>query len=383
MKYNTPYGDQVNTLKLVKQLGVHHVRDDQYPMNKLQGSIWTLFELEGIKIDVLLQKPTVQPATNAIAALETFHTSISSIESPNEFDGDNPDWIAQLKTYQEDLWNTTKALPDLAKIPVLGPTFKRDTSFQSVGDISSWLSGVAIHPYAGGGVPDRNLTRNISLTYHNAPPGTPIYVTEAGYHNALNADKGQPPVPEAVAGSYIPRLFLDFFAQGIARTFVYELYDEFPDDGLTNAERHFGLVRFDGSLKPAYIQLRNLLTYVADPLESKNMGQPPAWINNIQLSHGSVTDGSVRSLRLLRFDGSVDLVVWRNVQIWDYMKRELLPVKAGTVQIAVKNGSRVSLFQASTGIEAQELPSIGVEGDNNLFSVQLGADAVVLRCTRP
>ena len=47
-------------------------------------------------------------------------------------------------------------------------------------------------------------------------------VTEAGYTNGSSGG-GYPGTPQAQVGEQLPKLFLDHFRQGIARTFTYEL----------------------------------------------------------------------------------------------------------------------------------------------------------------
>ena len=92
----------------------------------------------------------------------------------------------------------------------------------------------------------------------SSPPlygGKPLIATETGYHTGgPNSDR---PVSEPVQAKYIARVVFENFNCRVVRSYLYELMDEGvdPDD----REAHFGLVRLDGSPKPAFIAVRNIL----------------------------------------------------------------------------------------------------------------------------
>ena len=88
-----------------------------------------------------------------------------------------------------------------------------------------------------------------------------MVVTETGYQNALSS--GSYAVTEATAADYTLRTLLDALRLGIPRTYLYELLDEQPESGLLDPEQHYGLVRADGTVKPAYTAVQNLLTDLA------------------------------------------------------------------------------------------------------------------------
>ena len=100
----------------------------------------------------------------------------------------------------------------------------------------------------------------------------PIVITESGYHNGLNDHSDQPGVSESAAAKYIPRLYLEDFANGIARTYLYEFLDESADSGLKSFQLHWGLIRADGSEKPAFIALKNLIGEVNDAAARTALG---------------------------------------------------------------------------------------------------------------
>jgi hypothetical protein len=135
----------------------------------------------------------------------------------------------------------------------------------------------------------------------------PVVASETGYHDALAAPGDHPPVPEDVAATYLPRLFLSAFRAGVRRTFAYELLDERPDPARTDAEAGFGLLREDLSPKPSYTALRNLIAALR-PAGPPSEASPPAV---------SVRGPAVERLLLDRGEGRFALVLWQSAPVWD------------------------------------------------------------------
>src|SRR5438445_221113 len=57
------------------------------------------------------------------------------------------------------------------------------------------------------------------------PTPRPVYMTETGYHNAVNGTGGNAGVDEAVQAKLINRQVFDAFNAGAVKTFLYELID--------------------------------------------------------------------------------------------------------------------------------------------------------------
>jgi hypothetical protein len=106
--------------------------------------------------------------------------------------------------------------------------------------------------------------RNFSTNQPN-PPFSTVYATEVGFHNFLPDVNG---VPEDISSRTIPRLFFFHFNKGIARTYLYELINDVsttnPFLAPNQPDANFGLIRQDGSLKPAYTAFL-YLDKLADP----------------------------------------------------------------------------------------------------------------------
>jgi len=134
-----------------------------------------------------------------------------------------------------------------------------------------------MHSYAGGNPPSQDLdTKWIPETNSvvgNGNQAKPIMATECGYHTAIgNHDGLQPGVSEKAQAKYIPRLYFEYFNRGIVRAYTYELLDEFPANHNPVSEAFYGIIRHDGSHKPAYSAIKNLFSLLSDPGNSFTTG---------------------------------------------------------------------------------------------------------------
>jgi hypothetical protein len=159
-----------------------------------------------------------------------------------------------------------------------------------------------------------------------------VWATEAGFHNALNATSGQPPASEGAAAVYIVRTFLEHFADGIPRTYAYELLDETAEPGLRNPEEHFGLLRHDFSEKPAFIALKNLLALVGP-------NQRPAALRPLRLDVSAAVP-DVRRLVLQKADGTYLIALWRLASVWNRERHRALSVSPGRVTLTLPDAAR-------------------------------------------
>eukprot|EP00026_Physarum_polycephalum_P015995 Phypoly_transcript_16815.p1 GENE.Phypoly_transcript_16815~~Phypoly_transcript_16815.p1 ORF type:complete len:250 (+),score=27.92 Phypoly_transcript_16815:34-750(+) len=130
-------------------------------------------------------------------------------------------------------------------------------------DISNYIDYAVMHSYAAGNIPSYQLDSlwfpdTLSVCPSNPKP---IMATECGYHTYLQ-DRQQG-VSELAQAKYIPRLYFEYFNRGVVRFYTYELIDE---SGLypNSPEGFYGIIHWDGSLKPAYTSIKNLITILGE-----------------------------------------------------------------------------------------------------------------------
>jgi hypothetical protein len=298
------------------ELGVRQIRDglraDRKDVIRKLNDLATL----GIRSDLLLAPE------EAVGIVKAARASVLTVEGQNEPDT-HPNWEPKARARQAALYRAVKGDPETANVPVLvsGMANTRDAPGR-LGPLVEALDLGNTHCYPGGLAPAGSGGWGISLTRAldeaRKVCGTkPLVATETGYHNRT-AERGHPGVSEAAAAKYIPRLLLEYFDRGVVRTYLYEFADERPDPEMQDKEQHFGLIRVDGTPKPAFESLRNLIAVLRDP------GPTFAPADFAFTLEGDTKD--IRHVLLARRDGACDLVVWLEVPSFDVKTRQDLPV---------------------------------------------------------
>jgi len=345
--YDTAYGDWPRIVAKLDELGVRHLRDGVYANPSPQWREWNeryyraveLAAARGTRFTFSVGGP--RSTTGNLGQLidvigGRLRHAAAAVEAPNEYDKyvGGPRWASRLGAYERELHRTAKAHPFVRSLPLLGPSLATLDGPQRVGDLGPWVDVGNIHPYTGGQSPHPEHLRS-ELERASVTSGRkPVWATEAGFHNALRAVDGQPPVSERAGAVYLLRTFLEHFRDGIGRTYAYELIDEKPDRGATDPEQHFGLLRHDFTPKPAYSALKNLLAVVGrgerrSPLRPLRIDMPGP-------------EGDVRRLVLQKPDGTYVVALWRLASVWDADRRRPLPVVARSVALELPGAARVA-----------------------------------------
>ncbi|HVX33034.1 MAG TPA: hypothetical protein VHA80_07825 [Solirubrobacterales bacterium] len=369
--YNdTPYVTRFQEVKAkLVELGVHHIREDLLPDRPDQYVRLNELAAAGIGSTLIMGSPE-----NGTAGLEELLsiarnrlTGVDALEGPNEpYSNDNePNWTSTTDAYQQALHERATNTPQLASLPIVGPT----TIFWQkgeLGNISPWLTYGDIHPYSGGYPPEDYLERHVDFAALSSG-SKPLMATETGFHNAMNWTGDFPPTSEAATAVYIPRIFLDYFQQGIARTFDYELVDEFPDPSGDEREAHFGLLRNDLSPKPAFTALKNLISIVGDSDESFTPGA-------LNYSISGNTE-KLHEVLLQKADGSFYLALWRSSSVWDPVKQVALspPTMPVTVHLGQSPASAAEYRPNKSSAPLSQLPTSGA------LQVNVGPEVVILK----
>jgi hypothetical protein len=145
--------------------------------------------------------------------------------------------------------------------------------------------------------------------------GKPAVVTELGWGNEMPPAQGN--VDERASGSYIPKGLLINAQRGVPRTYIYSLLDDFAapvppvPGGAVTVPKHdntYGLLRSDFSHKPAFDNVKNLLTLLKDPGPSFTPGT---------LSY-TLAGEHLDQLLLQKRDGSFWLALWQNSELFDH-----------------------------------------------------------------
>ncbi|OAV56179.1 calcium-binding protein [Rhizobium sp. WYCCWR10014] len=291
----------------------------------------------------------VDPATVAQrlhAFVQAHPGSVVGIEGPNEVNNwpvsyQGLSGQAAALAYQKDLSAAVNADPLLKNIPVLGFTG------YTVASASDYTT---IHTYAKDGDQPFSWLSRESGVQRAADPGKPLAITETGYHTSLTADTngGWEGVSEATQAKLLLNTLMDGAALGSKQTFIYELLDAYSDPQGTNQEKHFGLFHLDYSAKPAATAIHNLTEILADD------GAQKASFSAGTLNYS--IDGlpsSARSLLTEKSDGSYQIIIWNEPDIWNQSSDTA--IQAATTAVKVNLGTSfgsVKVFDPLTGTTA-------------------------------
>ena len=352
---DTAYRRLPEILAALRALGLRHIRDAVAAPGSPLAAGLRAARRQGITADLGAADMAI-PASRSVAdSLRVLRGAIYAFEGPNEVDSSGyPGWPQTLEAYMRGL---AAAVHEQAPgVPVVQPSFLVPANSRLAPELPGLYNE---HPYPLGGPPEAALRKVLPELPADAVQRGLVF-TETGYHNALDAQSGQPPVSEQAAAVYLPRMLVDDFANGVRSTFIYELADEKPDPGLTDPEQHFGLLRSDLSPKPAFSAISTLISALR---ASPGPGAPDR--PRLRLDAGA----DVSRLELTRPDGSQVLALWRPVSVWDALRRRPIEQPVQSVTVTFEGSARdVAVWRPS----ASSLP---VERRTVVRSLSLGLGA--------
>ena len=296
-------------------------------------------------------------------------SGLLAFEGPNEVDNNNGNWGgvpafgANARGFQAAMYQHAKQIAP--GVTVIGLTTTSSWGAADVGDISAYMDAGTLHPYPSASVPTAYLasTEATLAPLNGAHKGW--WVTETGYYTAPNATQNvyQPGVSEAAQGKYVPRLYLDYFNAGISHTSVYELIDEHSSQ--SDAEANYGMLRNDGSAKPAYTALKNMLGVLADP-----GGQYAAGSLNFSVAG---TTGTIRQALFQKRDGRFYLVLWNDVLVYNTNSKSDISNAAVPVTVTFGSAHTVSVYQPYT-----QAPALSTTSGTTSLTVAVPDHPVIL-----
>ncbi len=319
---------------------------------------------------------------------------VSGLEAVNEPDlKNNVDW--QAKTLADDA-TTTRLLAEprfaaARAIPRLTPAVGHATNTPLLLN-AGWLGTrnytPNFHPYppAWGG-PENGLTTPCSGTdalgcvRQLASGGAPI-ASESGYTTAGGAFS-QGWVSEKAQAVYLPRLLLENFSRGVARTYLYELVDLSPERtsttngyGLWRSRRSGSTVRA-ADPKPAAWAVARLHARIGD------LGSAAAPTSPLDLTFrvgGRTVDTSaVRRTLLQRADGSYALALWQPKSVFDnaYLAQRDRAVADVNVEVSIGT-PRTGGWAATAFRPTRSGDAVGRVSPTSRFTAPVGADVTLI-----
>jgi hypothetical protein len=316
------------------ELGVRHIRDSG--VRNLNGYLDRLKELakQGIRASLYFEARETTPQ-NAVALIkELGRDVVDAAQGPNEPDlNGGSNWVNETRTYQQQLFQAINNDSATASLPVYGPSLTGESSFNALGELCSSVDyGTINHYYSGHnpGIPGWGSDGYGSINWKvkqakktcSSKSGV---ITETGYHNTVSTNEEHRGIPEEIAGKYFPRMFLEHFNYGIPRTLSYELIDY--TNNPNNLYQNFGLLRDDGSEKPAFVALKNLIGLLKDPGSNFTPGSLDYVLS------GNTTN--VNHTLLQKQDNKFYLILWQEVSSFDVRAKQKIDVPTQQVTLTL------------------------------------------------
>lgn len=251
-------------------------------------------------------------------------------------------WAQLAVAKQKVIWEAVRKHNALNHVKVMGPSLRavsataQDHINLRNNRLLDYSDCVGIHSYPGGRYPSNSMDSRCSLakTYW---PGTPIWITEIGYTNALATNSGHRPASESVSAIYAPIALLECLDRGYPAVW-YEALDD-PDAGAKdNIESNFGLYALNAGMappwrmKPAAAALRDFLATLRDPGAAYTPKPIPLQVQP--------DTPDVRATAIARRDGSVRLLLRRSTDCWDPQRGREINVSTVNVRVTTGAGTR-------------------------------------------
>lgn len=288
---------------------------------------------------------SIQSTLNTIKQLvAAVPGSVTAIEGPNEINNQPTTFnglggLGGAVALQKFLYSAVKSDPGLAGIAVDYFTGYSAGGFGDGPDPSK-TSGLADydtqHPYPNSGdIPANSVDPSQTLPNERGGNGAFVY-TETGYTSNTSDVNG---VSENVQGRYTLDLLLDAAKAGATHTDLYELMDAYRT-GSPQGNAGYGLFDQNNNPKLAATGIHNLTTILADSgtAASKTVAY------NVS---GLPATGD--SLAIGKSDGTTDIAVWAEPQLWDRDGKRELSAPTSTATVKLDGAHTVSVYDPLVG----------------------------------
>ncbi|MEI2779553.1 MAG: hypothetical protein V9G19_27060 [Tetrasphaera sp.] len=368
------WGQHDRIKSALKTVGATWIRSGIFTGNKKQVEWLRQLNQAGIKLNAIMGDPE-QKAGNPeqLVALiaSSLRGGVQSMEGANEWNlrgGSN--WVSELRTHQTRLYRAAKSTAATRGIPVVMPALGMRQGFEEFGNQSKIMDWGNIHLYTGGFAPGYRTDEMIRLV-KKVSGGDPLIITETGWHNARHSTATHNYTPEAVAGTYAPRLLLEYFIRNVNKLSIYELFDDRKDPGEKNHEAHFGLLRNNGTPKPAFESLANMNKIMKRQYRTE--GAAGAALD-LRFDSGPP---DLRSALVSRKDGRFLLFLWRTAAIYDPNTRKLLNPSNATVTVdwsSPKNVRRYAPAASANALSSERTTRsvLSLKGELQILEVSPG-----------
>jgi chitodextrinase len=306
---------------LLGELGIRYIRDGgAKDMATKCGDLWRDF---GIKSIMVCDSRDGFTPSNAVNNYIIPHLDwLDAVEGPNEWDAGGKNIVyngqtfpGSVRDYQNDLYNAIKNYTNssdptlqarVRAVTVAAPSMAHPSNASKVGEILSDIGNM--HSYNGSmNLPNDQLDSKWVPAAHVLSPGQMIYATETGYCDAAGCKTccaNQGGVSQSTLCKYLPRHYMEnFIHPWVAKDFLYNFQ--------VRSDNFFvPFLDSNGNPKPAFFAVKNMISILSDKGEPFTPGSLNYTIT------GDKTN--MREVLTQKRDGIFYLVLWLNVNSWNY-----------------------------------------------------------------
>jgi hypothetical protein len=336
---NTHMPTDPDLTNLVVPLGVRHLRDGALGNAALQTRLANIYLSNGIRSQMVANPgwtmtQAVNIAANAfVESLEAYNepdlqsTGYSYTNSTGQTYQDNPaqHTFAATTAFYFDLFSAINANSSTSAKPVLSPALANAVNARYFQGIPFDVEN--IHRYTWS-TPATGLNNSLNDTRWLRSSGdatVPVIQTEAGYYtwsSTWNPASDHSGISETGQAKYLLRSIAESFNAGIQKTYQYDLKDD-PINGTESKENHFGLIRSDGTLKPAYISLKNLNAMLGESTwnTTTDTWVTPAFTPGALDYTMEGATANVRHTLLQKSNGDYYMLLWQDLSSYDFTNK--------------------------------------------------------------
>jgi hypothetical protein len=333
----------------LQELGVSHIRDGvRLEDVDTQQKFLDLAKI-GIKSTLVMDPRDENTGSRAVNVVKSISESVEAVEGPNEWEIQpelkyaGQSFPKGVRQFQAELYSAIKSDPSTAYLPVLSPSILDPAQASKLGRVPCDFFNIHNYPRGEWGIPvnemkwgspvdelDNRLEINKIICGDK-----PVIVTETGYNTSI-IDPNNFGVSEQVAAKYLLRMFLEYFNLKIKRFYAYELIDLKP--GFQHDK--FGLLRSDGSPKPSFIALKNLILILQEP-NPKNSSSFIARSLDYKLQ-GNINN--IKHTLMKKNNGTFYLILWQEVPSFEHKTKTSINVPEVPLKILLNT----PIIQATT-----------------------------------
>jgi hypothetical protein len=334
----------------LSELGVRHM---VLPYGDNRDDFRRLVDALGLKGLV-----TIEDLANAMPALQFYGSAATAITLRNNLPVDAA-WGEGVRRNQQALYQLVKGNDTTGSIAVVGTNIQSDEQILAAGDLSAWVDAGSFFPWRTElwrDPPGRRV--DTDLPRHLPTYGTRMMVApQTGYDTS--PENG---VSETIAGRYVVRTLLEHFRYGVQRTFIADFADGTPAlEGVPSSG--IGILRNDGSAKPAFTTLSRLMALIGDA--------GPAFVPG-RLGYSLATSSAaVHTILLQKRSGTFYLLLWLEI---DSSETETIVPAALELTVPAKTLTVFRPAQASAPVALGKGQRIGVDVPDSLTVVQIELD---------